>query len=233
MRIATALLSAALTLGAAPLAASDRMVVVELFTSQGCSSCPPADALLAQVAQRQDVIALALHVDYWDYIGWADMFAQPAFTKRQKAYAAAAGERMVYTPQIIVGGIDHVVGYQPIEVTQLIEKHGALPDRVALDLTRENGRIAITAEAVGPLPQVMAVQLVAVSPGREVAIDHGENAGKRIFYSNIVEGWHRLAEWNGAAPLSIEVEDTMPGRKIAVLIQERGPGAIIAAAMRD
>jgi hypothetical protein len=99
--------------GAAALAAeAGDPVVVELFTSQGCSSCPPADALLSELAEHEDIIALALHVDYWDYIGWADSLARPEHTVRQKAYAAAAGKRMVYTPQFVIGGIDHVTGYR-------------------------------------------------------------------------------------------------------------------------
>ena len=93
--------------------AEDAPVVVELFTSQGCSSCPPADELLREMSKRPDVIALAFHVDYWDYIGWKDEFAHPGFTKRQKAYAKAAGERMVYTPQMIVHGVVRVVGHEP------------------------------------------------------------------------------------------------------------------------
>src|SRR6056297_1329329 len=97
--------AAALASFTAPALADDP-VVVELFTSQGCSSCPPADAMLGELAERDDVIPLALHVDYWDYIGWADIFADPAYTRRQKGYAHATGQRMVYTPQMVIDGQD-------------------------------------------------------------------------------------------------------------------------------
>ena len=102
-------------------AAADRPVVVELYTSQGCSSCPPADAILAELADREDVIALAFHVDYWDYIGWKDIFADPANTLRQRNYARVAGARSVYTPQMIVDGQDHVVGTKPMKLAEHID----------------------------------------------------------------------------------------------------------------
>jgi hypothetical protein len=109
-----ALLTACLIILSAPSLAQDRPVLVELFTSQGCSSCPPADALLHKLARRDDVVALALHVDYWDYIGWKDTFAKAAHSARQRAYAREAGRRMVYTPQMIINGADHVVIGRPI-----------------------------------------------------------------------------------------------------------------------
>ena len=109
-------------LALAPLEGARADVVVELYTSQGCSSCPPADALLEQLAARDDVIALSLHVDYWDYLGWQDAFANPAFTKRQRGYAARAGSSMIYTPQMVIGGRDHIVGTKGMELSDLIAK---------------------------------------------------------------------------------------------------------------
>ena len=104
-------------------------VVVELFTSQGCSSCPPADKLMHELAKRDDVIALALHVDYWDYIGWKDVFAQPEFTARQRAYARLGNRKMIYTPQMVINGRDHVVGSNPKDTNALISSHKKLPMR--------------------------------------------------------------------------------------------------------
>lgn len=204
-------------------------VVVELYTSQGCSSCPPADALLAEIAGRDDVIALALHVDYWDYIGWADRFASPGFTKRQKAYARAAGEHAIYTPQMIVGGAEHLVGLRPVELVGLIDRHNALPSQIRLSLTREGEGLRIALEAQPPLPRSAVVQLVRYRPEETVRIEHGENAGRVVRYSNIVTDWAPIAEWDGRQPLVLDA--AAPGSDAAVVIvQEHGPGAILAAA---
>lgn len=221
---------AALALWAgAGAAQTDRLVVVELYTSQGCSACPPADALLSRLAARDDVLALALHVDYWDYIGWADSFASPAFTARQKAYALAAGSRTVYTPQIVVGGRDHLVGTREMELGELIEAHGDLPQDVALSAARSGGIVVIRASAPAPLPRPVLVQLVRYLPEQTVEILRGENAGRTITYSNIVTDWREVGRWAGEAPLEISAE--MPGEdRAAVILQEEGPGPVVAAA---
>lgn len=215
---------------AAPVAFNEyHPVVVELYTSQGCSSCPPADALLAEIANRDDVIALALHVDYWDYIGWADRFAKPGFTKRQKAYARAAGEHAIYTPQMIVEGAEHLVGLRPMELVGLIDSHGATPSHIRLSLTREGETLRINLEAQPPLQGPAVVQLVRYRPEETVEIEHGENAGRVIRYSNIVTDWAPIAEWDGRQPLTMDA--AAPGSDAAVVIvQEKGPGAILAAA---
>ena len=135
---------------AAGALAQGRPVVVELFTSQGCSSCPPADELLLGLAGREDVIPLALHVDYWDYIGWKDRFADPAHTKRQQGYARAAGEKMIYTPQIVVNGRDSAVGSKPMQVAELIRAHAALAPVVDLSLSRSGDELRIRAASLKP-----------------------------------------------------------------------------------
>jgi hypothetical protein len=112
--------------------AQNQPVVIELFTSQGCSSCPPADAFMHKLAQRSDVIALSMHVDYWDYIGWKDEFGRPENAARQRAYAQTAGRRSVYTPQMIIAGEDSVVGTHPMDVADLIRKHSADTKDVAM-----------------------------------------------------------------------------------------------------
>lgn len=225
--LAGAMLSFGLAGGAA---AGEGPVVVELFTSQGCSSCPPADALLAELARRDDVLPLALHVDYWDYIGWTDSFADPAFTQRQKAYARIAGARTIYTPQMVVGGVDQLIGTKAMELGELIEKHQAEPARVALDVAQGSARLTIRAEARGALPGVVVVQLVRFRPEETVAIGRGENAGRTITYVNIVTDWREIGRWSGAAPLALTAEAPGPDRA-AVILQEEGPGAILAAAV--
>jgi len=208
---------------------SDSAVLIELYTSQGCSSCPPADSLLGELAGREDVIALALHVDYWDYIGWADEMARPEHTERQKGYAVAAGKRMVYTPQMVIGGADHVTGYKPMEVADLIRKHQAAPDRVMLSVRREGDRIRIEARASGPAVGPVVVQVARFIPKRTVAIKRGENAGKTLDYHNIVDLWAEIGEWNGRGTYSATAR-VAGDDPVAVILQEADHGAVLAAA---
>lgn len=217
---------------AVPALSDDRRVVVELFTSQGCSSCPPADDLLERLAGRDDVLALALHVDYWDYIGWADTFANPRFTERQKAYAHVTGSRTIFTPQMVVGGSDFLVGTREMELGELIERH--LDDRplARLTLVRRGEALLIGAEAMRPLPGAMLVQLVRYRPREVVEIRRGENAGRSITYANIVTEWRVVGRWDGQSPLALQVE--APGSQpVAVILQQEGPGAIVAAAVAE
>ena len=203
-------------------------VVVELYTSQGCSSCPPADQLLAELAGRDDVLPLALHVDYWDYIGWADTFASSKYTQRQKAYARAAGHRTIYTPQMVVEGQDHVVGYRPMELAELIDRHHAAADAASVSIQREGDelhvRLAPTKGPVGPA----VVQMVLFSNSETVEIDRGENAGRTITYANVVRDWQRVGEWDGKAPVMLELQ--APGKgPVAVIVQIPGNGPILGA----
>jgi len=202
-------------------------VVVELYTSQGCTACPPADALLSEIADEDGVIALALHVDYWDYIGWKDTFASPAHTARQKAYARAAGEKMVYTPQMVVNGRDRIVGVDATGLARLLkaEGNGAGP---ALALTRSGSRIEVRAEPA-TIPQGSVVQVVSYIPRASVLIERGENAGRTIIYSNVVTRWQAVADWDGRTPLDL-VAEVPSDMGVAVLLQAPGPGPILAAA---
>mgnify|MGYP001946920862 CR=1 FL=1 len=170
-----ALLTAFLITLAAPAAAQERPVLVELYTSQGCSSCPPADAFLHKLASRDDVIALALHVDYWDYIGWKDSFARPEYTARQRAYAKVANRRMVYTPQMIINGTDHVVGTRPMDVKDLIRKHHGGASEVALSVAERQGKLEIDATAAAGTGGTATVRLFRYLPQETVAIKRGEN----------------------------------------------------------
>jgi hypothetical protein len=226
--IARGLAALCLTLVAAAATATERGVVVELFTSQGCSACPPADRMLAELAEREGVIALALHVDYWDYIGWKDSFAQPRFTQRQKAYARANHDRSVFTPQIIVGGQDRVMGAKAMKVMDLLAAHAQAPQPVSLSLSRDAGTltVALSAErAMGPSD----VQLVRYTPSSTVHIKRGENAGRTFDYANVVTDWQVLGRWDGQAPLRLNV-DVEGDRPIVVIVQEAGHGRVLAAA---
>ncbi|WP_270729894.1 DUF1223 domain-containing protein [Shimia sp. Alg240-R146] len=203
-------------------------VVVELYTSQGCSSCPPADEYFRKhLAGRDDVIALALHVDYWDYIGWKDNFANPDFTNRQKLYAQAAGHRSVYTPQMIVNGADHVVGTHPDKVERLIKTHKAASPKVSLSVVRKGNRVKI--EAQTDMRKEMSVHVVRYRASEDVAIKRGENAGRTLTYANIVDDWKVVKTWNGRAPLKVDAFAKGDG-PVVVLVQLKNGGPILAAA---
>ncbi|EIE48930.1 hypothetical protein AL036_00075 [Salipiger aestuarii] len=205
----------------------DSPVVVELFTSQGCISCPAADAVLAELGQRDDVIALALHVDYWDYIGWRDSFGDPAFTKRQKGYARAAGRRSIYTPQMMIGGAFDVVGSRPMKVMDAVQHALDAPALATLTITRDGDMLLIRADPLGPLPETL-VHLVRYTPRATVDITAGENEGRTVFYTHIAHGWQVLGLWNGEAPLEMQAEVTGDD-PVVVILQEKGYGPILAA----
>lgn len=221
-----------LWLAAVAQAQAEPVVVVELYTSQGCSSCPPADEFVAMLASNPQILPLALHVDYWDYIGWADKFAQGKFTDRQRAYAKAVGSRTIYTPQLIIGGADRIEGFAPEETAERLRAHLEAGTPVRLTVTREGDRLVIRAEADPPLTEPVRVQLVRYKPEETVMIERGENAGKTITYTNIVTSWERVGDWTGQEPL--ELTAPYPGDEPgAVIVQREGPAAILAAARID
>ena len=202
-------------------------VVVELFTSQGCSSCPPADKLMHDLSKRDDVIALALHVDYWDYLGWKDEFAVPQNAERQRGYARKAGRRSVYTPQMIINGVTDIVGARPMDLSKAIAEHTAKNDSIALNVARSGATITILAEPV-ETKSLFLVQMVRYTPQRSSTITHGENAGHAISYANVIDDWDVLAEWDGKTALSLEAPD--PGSQPFVVIVQQWPyGAIVGA----
>ena len=211
-----------------PVSAQGAPVVVELYTSQGCSSCPPADAMLHDLAQLDGVIALALHVDYWDYIGWKDEFADPAHAKRQRSYAAVAGRRSVYTPQMIINGTSDIVGGRKAEVLDVIARHAAVPPMVHLDVQRAGDVLTIKARLRGPAPGPMVVQMLRFQPMRKSRITRGENAGKLLEYANIVQDLRILTGWDGHDAFTFDTEMTgdLPA---VVLIQGARMGPIFAA----
>ncbi|SIT80305.1 hypothetical protein SAMN05421665_1086 [Yoonia rosea] len=215
-------------LHATQVAAQDGPVVVELYTSQGCSSCPPADEMLRDLAKRDDVIALALHVDYWDYIGWKDIFASPAFTARQHAYARAANATSVYTPQMIINGVEQVVGSRPMQVMDALLVQKEAGNLFDVTLTRRDGAVLITAEP--GQGGNYAVQLVRYLPEKTVDIRRGENAGRNLTYANIVTSWDVIAEWDGRSPLALEA-DAEGDNPIVVILQQSTDGPIVGAAV--
>jgi hypothetical protein len=224
------LLVAAVLLGAGPsVRAQENPVVVELFTSQGCSSCPPADAFLTELAGRDGVIALALHVDYWDYLGWKDSFGSPKFTARQRAYAKVAHSRSIFTPQMIVQGQDHWVGHDAERVLGSIAAHGEAPSPVQLRVERGTSALRIRIEPIDAPVGPSDVHVVRYIPSHDVAIGGGENAGYRFTYSNIVTDWQTVARWDGETPLEIAYETPDP-EPLAVIVQKVRMGPVVTAA---
>ena len=215
---------------AAPVMAQDNPVVVELYTSQGCSSCPPADKILHELAEREDVIALALHVDYWDYIGWKDPFGDPAHAERQRAYAAAGQRRTIYTPEMIVNGTTDIVGAKPMKLSKAIADHARMAAKVAVQLTRDGDELVIDARTLAAVEGPLTVHMLRYTPKQTTKIKRGENRGKTLSYANVVEGWTVLGQWDGAAPLTMRA--AMTGDKPCVVIIQSGTAGPILAAAR-
>ncbi|KUJ82387.1 DUF1223 domain-containing protein [Ruegeria profundi] len=229
VRIAPAAVFASL-LCATTVAAESDPVVVELFTSQGCSACPPADRLMHDLAQREDVIGLALHVDYWDYIGWKDEFADPSHTERQRDYARQAGRSMIFTPQMVVNGQQDVVGAHVYELNQLIDAHLTAAAEAEVVATRTGSEVLVDVTPVElPEGEAYDVRVVQYTPMRHASIRRGELAGYEMEYANVVESWHIAGQWDGAASQQFSVKLTADLPAVA-LIQRVGHGPIVAAA---
>ena len=210
-----------------PVAARE-LTVVELYTSQGCSSCPPADAFLNELAKRDDVLALSFHVDYWDYIGWKDTFASPANTERQRAYARRFGIGYVYTPQMVVHGAAQMTGSNRPAVLNGIAQAKTMP-AVQIELRRDASGVHAT---LSPKKDTGPASVYAVLFDREHAtnIRRGENGGRQIKYSNVVRKLERLTGWNGKAmtvalPVGEQANDAC-----AVIVQSDETGMILGAA---
>lgn len=224
----------------AQAAASSAQVkaVYELFTSQGCSSCPAADALLGRLAKRDDVIALTLPVDYWDYLGWRDTLARPEFTDRQKAYARVLGDGMVYTPAAVVNGLVHINGANEDNVEGAIERTAKLfaASRVPISLTTDGSRLSIDVAAApkGAAVREATVWLAAIASSVKVPILRGENQGRTVVYANVVRAMVPVGTWNGKAmAVRLDRRSFMHegADRCAVLLQQGHGGPIVGAAL--
>lgn len=217
----------------------EKPIVVELFTSQGCSSCPPADAYLGELTKRKDVIALTFPVDYWDYLGWKDTFASPANTKRQRTYALRRGDRQVYTPQMVLNGRTHAVGSrrQKVEtgIARLQKKPD--PDWVPIEVSVKNDTVLVSAPAQPNAENRSATLWMALYTNESsVNIRRGENSGRKVVYHNVVRQMIPLGRWSGKSlEVRLPKSDVMgPGYDgCAVLLQVNGTGPIIGAASLD
>jgi len=215
--------------------------VVELFTSQGCSSCPAADKVLREVARDPSVIALSLNVDYWDYLGWKDTLALHGHTNRQRAYAGARNDRNVYTPQVVVNGTAQLIGSDRAAVDAAIsaaKRTASVP--VAMKV--EGGKVLITVAAATDDRKAAEIWLCPVSSRVSLAIGRGENKGENLTYTNVVRRWIKLGDWNGeektyAVPVN-ELANAEVAAKdfdsVAVVVQSGAaskPGPMLGAAI--
>jgi hypothetical protein len=235
---ARALAVTALLAAAGPAAAGDVNAVIELFTSQGCSSCPPADRLLGEYADRKDVLALSFNVDYWDYLGWKDTLASPDNTERQRDYARARGDGQVYTPQVVVDGRTHVVGSSRPAIEAAIQKVGPL--RVPIALSAAGDSITATiGKAAADAPHA-TLWLVMYDRSVTVPIGRGENEGHTVTYNDVVRKLRPVEMWKGEA-MSVDLPRSEMSQvnadRCAVFLQAETasglPGPILGAATLD
>lgn len=230
--IFTTLVILALVAIAAPAnAEADGPVVVELFSSQGCPACPPAEAYLRELAGRAEIIALEYHIDYYDYSGWKDPFGTPESTRRWRGYAQTLGARYEYTPFMVVGGAVHVVGSERAEVERRILRDRKQADRhPRLTLKMTDEATIITIDGDGPAG-IYDVILATYDGERKTVVTGGENRGKTLTNVNVVRDFQRVAQWTGA-PVTVKIP-RLPmddGGGCAVLLQRAGGGPILAAA---
>lgn len=205
-------------------------VVVELFTSQGCNSCPPADEILGELAEKPDVIALSLNVDYWDYLGWKDEFAKAAHTSRQRDYQSSFGARTIYTPQMVLQGETAVVGNQAIQVMTAMDVHQSNPNEAEVTLSRDGGQLLAQIEPVfANLEGPATIWLIGYTGPHAVPIGRGENAGRTITYYNVVREMRQVDEWDASSSrqFRLDIDDNMRG--YAVLVQKDLVGRIYGA----
>lgn len=238
MRVVALAVMAVLGLSGAQADQPNRISVVELFTSQACSACPPADALLGELAQREDLLALSLSIDYWNYLDWKDTLADPAFTKRQRAYAKSRGDRKVYTPQAVVNGQFQVVGSDVAAMEAALadaardEEEPVPLSVVAVDDKALRIDAGAAADRVRVRPATL--WLVVYTDRRTVRIKAGENEGRSITYHNVVRKLEPLGSWQGApVRLTVDLPKLEDGQRCAVLLQEgspQNPGRILSAA---
>jgi hypothetical protein len=224
--LGAAMVYAATVAATNPAAAADAAhpTVVELFQSQGCSSCPPANANVIALSERPDLLTLSFGVTYWDQLGWKDTFASPQFTQRQWDYARALHHTEVFTPQVVVNGRADVVGQDRHELEALIAQQKTIAG--SPDVSLRAGSVT-----VGPGAGSAQVWLVRYDPNIEmVAITRGENDGRTLPHKNVVKELVKLGEWSGKSQSFRIPAAATPGLRDAVLVQDWPGGAILAAA---
>jgi hypothetical protein len=219
---------------------ADPRAVVELFTSQGCSSCPPADKILGELAKDPSIVALSLPIDYWDYLGWKDTLADARFSARQKAYSQVRGDREVYTPQVVVNGRVHVIGSDRAGIESAIDvtkkADGVMSVPVTMTLAGKEINVWVAASVRGPAAMHGEVWIGSISKAIPIAIGRGENSGRQVTYHNVVRNLLKVGDWNGTSGTwTVPLENiSREGVDAAVVYVQDGnrdkPGAMLGAA---
>jgi len=237
-RLRSASVVAVLVLGGcASASAGEPRALLELFTSQGCSSCPPADKLLGELAADPSLVAMSVPIDYWDYLGWKDTLADPAHSARQRAYARVRGDRQVYTPQIVVNGATHVVGSEHAAIERAIVQTDRNPAIMSVPILLSLGGHSLDVKIEGKEHLGGEVWLCPLAKSVPVAIGRGENRGRTVTYHNVVRHWLKLGDFAGtdltwSVPISEIVADDSDAA--AVFVQQgtrEKPGPILGAAL--
>jgi hypothetical protein len=220
---------------------ADPRAVIELFTSQGCSSCPPADKILGELAKDPSVIALSMPIDYWDYLGWKDTLADARFSARQKAYSQVRGDREVYTPQVVVNGSVHVIGSDREGIEGAIGSTGGTAGVMSVPVTillaGKQINVSVAASSKGPAAAHGEVWICSISRAVPISIGRGENRGHEITYHNVVRNLLKVGDWNGTpGSWSVPLENiSHEGVDAAVVFVQDGsrdkPGAMLGAAL--
>ena len=218
-----------LTLPFSVAQAQNNVVIVELYTSQGCNACPPADNLLKIISERDDVLALSLHVDYWDYLGWRDTFAQRQFGERQAGYRDAWHKNVVYTPQMVGQGSQDIMGRDLANLTAAIAAAQEVVPPIKVIIRRQDGMLKCRIEP-GLMPVAGTVWIAKYTLRATVPISRGENAGRTITYTNVVKSLNRIGAWSGVGPEEVAMPQPDPGEGVAIWIQSGEAGPILVAA---
>ena len=183
--------------------AGEPRAVVELFTSQGCSSCPPADKLMGELSRDPSLVTMSLPVDYWDYLGWKDTLAQHGHSNRERAYSEARGDREVYTPQVVVNGSRHVVGSDRAGIESAIDitrkTDGVMSVPVTMTQSGKEINVSVAASAKGPSAMHGEVWICSISKAVSIAIGRGENRGREVTYHHVVRNLLKVGDWNGTS----------------------------------
>lgn len=226
-----------------PASAGEPRAVIELFTSQGCSSCPAADKVLGELSRDPTLVTLSLPVDYWDYLGWKDTLALHGHSNRERAYADTRGDREVYTPQVVVNGIVHVLGSDKAAIEQAIAqtRQSAAPLTLPVTIAVADGKVSVNVPAANGENASAEVWLCPITGKAQVAIERGENRGHTLAYTNVVRRWVKLGDWSGKAEtFSVPVAELADADfslrdidRVAVIVQSgvaAKPGLMLGAA---